>query len=85
MNIMLGNLSVPEMEKRSGVTFPEELKAILSETRQEDASNIKPGRWHCFDAPFVLVCGGMELAQSIYDHLKDMSSKFKEPLQIALA
>jgi hypothetical protein len=85
MNIRLGNLSVEEMEKRSGVTFPDELKQLLNKTHQEHATNIALGEWHCFDLPFVIVCGGMPLAQEIYDHLKDMTSQFKEPLQIALA
>lgn len=85
MNIMLGNLTVPEIEKRAGVTFSDELKQLMAETHQSEASNIADGKWHCFDIPFTLVCGGMPLAQQIYDHLKAESSNFKEPLQIALA
>lgn len=85
MNILLGNLTVEEMERRSGVAFPAELKARLGRCHQEHATNINDGEWHCFDMPFLIVCGGMELAQFIYDHLKEMTSSFKEPLQIALA
>lgn len=85
MNIRLGNLTIAEMERRSGVAFPDELKELLREGHQDHATNIGKGEWHCFDMPFVLVCGGMELAQAIYNHLKAMSSQFKEPLQIALA
>jgi hypothetical protein len=33
----------------------------------------------------VMVCGGMPLAQKIYDHLKSHSKDFLEPLQIALS
>ena len=85
MGIMLGNLSVAEIEKRAGVKFPEELKQLMQDTHQDEASNIKDGKWHCFDIPFTIVCGGMPIAQKIYDHLKDDSSKFAEQLQIALA
>jgi hypothetical protein len=85
MNIMLGNLTVSEIEKRSGVEFPDELKQLMEETHQPEASNIADGKWHCYDIPFALVCGGMPLAQKIYNHLKAESSNFKEPLQIALA
>ncbi len=85
MNIMLGNLTIEEMEKRSGVTFSDSLKEFMKETHQSTASNVAEGKWHCFDIPFVLVCGGMPLAQKIYDELKDQSDKFKEPLQISLA
>ena len=84
MNIMLGNLTVTEIEHRSGITFPDELKQIMSETHQSNASNISDGKWHCFDIPFTIVCGGMDLAQKIYDHLKSQSGNFKEVLQIAI-
>lgn len=85
MGIMLGNLTVSEIEKRAGVAFSDELKQLMESTHQSDASNIADGKWHCFDIPFTLVCGGMPIAQQIYDHLKADSSKFNQPLQIALA
>lgn len=85
MNIMLGNLTVTEIEKRTGVIFPDELKQLMNDTHQSEASNIAEGKWHCFDIPFALVCGGRPLAQQIYDHLKSESSNFKEQMQIALA
>ena len=82
---MLGNLTIAQIEKRTGVTFSEELKQLMEKTHQHESSNISPGKWHCFDIPFTLLCGGREIAQQIYDHLKPDSSKFIEPLQIALA
>lgn len=85
MSIMLGNLTVPEIEKRSGVEFSKELKQLMEGTHQPEASNIADGKWHCFDIPFTLVCGGIPIAQQIYDHLKADSSKFVERLEIALA
>ena len=84
MNIYLGNLSIDEMEKRSGVDFRQELKDYMEPRRQQSAGNIKQGMWHCFDIPFVLVCGDMETATEIYRHLKDFISDFKEPLQISI-
>lgn len=81
---MLGNLKVEEIERRSGVVFPEELKLLMNETHQDEASNIKPGRWHCFDLPFTLLCGDMEIAERIYSYLKPLSSNFKQQLQIAI-
>lgn len=85
MNIYLGNLSIAEMEKRSGVDFPQELKDYMNPRKQESASNIAKGKWHCFDIPFVLVCGDMETATEIHSHLKAFGSDFKEPLQISLS
>jgi hypothetical protein len=61
------------------------LKQLLESTHEENAQHIPPGKWHCFDLPFVLVCGNIEIAQQIFDYLKPMSAQFKQPLSIALA
>ena len=84
MSIFLGNLGVNEIEKRTGVDFPAELKDYMKPRKQESASNIKEGKWHCFDIPFVLVCGDIETATEIHNHLKTFGSDFKEPLQISI-
>lgn len=84
MSIYLGNLSIAEMEKRSGVEFPEKLKEYMGPRRQQSASNIKQGAWHCFDVPFVLVCGDMETATEIHGYMKAFSSQFKESLEISI-
>ena len=84
MGIYLGNLSIEEMEHRSGVNFPEILKEYMGSRRQESAEDVQQGKWHCFDIPFVLVCGDMETAVEIHSHLKEFSGGFKEPLEIAL-
>ncbi|NYT76621.1 hypothetical protein H0A71_06425 [Alcaligenaceae bacterium] len=85
MGIMLGNLTIEQAEERSGVTWPDALKEFMKDRHQPSATNVQPGKWHCFDAPFTLVCGDMETAQAIYDHLSKLGSDFKEQLQIALA
>ncbi len=84
MSIMLGNLTVDQMEKRSGIEWPDALKQFLSDRHQPAASNIAPGKWHCFDLPFQLVCGDMETAQTVYDHLSPLARSFKEPLQVGV-
>ena len=85
MNIYLGNLSIEDMEKRSGVDFPKRLKDYMRVRQQQTASDIKHGKWHCFDIPFMLVCGDMETATEIHGHLKEFSPNFKEQLQISLS
>ena len=85
MSIYLGNLSIDEIESRAGVDFPQELREYMEPRRQQKAENVAKGKWHCFDIPFVLVCGGMEVATEIHDYLKQFSSDFKEPLQISLS
>ena len=82
--IMLGNLTIDQMEARTGITFSEEFKILLKETYQANAEHIAPNKWHCFDIPFTLVCGNMEIAQKIYDYLKHEAKNFKEPLQISI-
>ena len=49
----LGNLAIEEIEARVGFTFSKELKTFLSERKEESASNIQPGKWQCFDIPFI--------------------------------
>jgi len=84
MDIMIGNLSLDEMQERAGFDFPKPLIDYMVDRRQESASNVKTGMWHCFDIPFTLVCGDKETATEIYNHLKAMSPEFKEPLQISI-
>lgn len=83
--MMLGNLNIEEMQKRAGVTFPQELVEYMTPRKQEAASNIKAGKWHCFDIPFTLVCGDRDTATEIYKHLSPMSSDFKEKMQISIS
>ena len=85
MNIMLGNLSVSQIEKRLGIEFPEDIREFMKQTHQAEASNIGKGKWHCFDIPFILVCGDMQTATKIFEGLKPQSDKCKEALQISLS
>lgn len=82
---MLGNLTIDEMQKRAGVTFPKELVEYMEPRKQEEASNIKAGKWHCFDIPFTLLCGDRETATEIYKHLSPMSSDFKKKMRISIS
>ena len=81
---MLGNLSIEQMERRLGVEFPEELKTIMSANRQEKADDIAKDKWHCFDIPFMLVCGGRDFAEKIYEHLKPLQSEMKTKMEIGV-
>lgn len=85
MNIMLGNLTVEGMERRMGISFPEELREFMIDTHQNRADVIEPGRWHCFDLPFFLVCGDMDTAVKIHELLKPLASDISESLQIGIS
>lgn len=82
--IYLGNLTIEQMESRSGVEWPADLKEYMADRHQPEASNIAAGKWHCFDIPFQLVCGDMETAKTVYGHLSPLSAQFKEALQIGV-
>lgn len=84
MNIMLGNLSVSQIEERLGIDFPEEIREFMRKSHQANASGVRKGEWHCFDIPFNLVCGDMETATRIYESVKDRSDECREALQFSL-
>ena len=84
MNIMLGNLSVKQIEERLGIEFPEETRDFMNKSHQSEASKIQPGKWHCFDLPFNMVCGDYDTAKKFYESVKDKSEQCKTSLQISI-
>lgn len=84
MGIMLGNLTVNQIETRLQITLSDHDREALSKIRQNDAQNIAPGTWHCFDIPFVLVCGDYNAAVTVRDILTPYSGQMKGQLQIAM-
>ena len=65
MGIMLGNLSVDEIENRLDIKLTNEDKTTLLESRQLKAEDIADGKWHCFDIPFMIVCGNKAFAEKL--------------------
>jgi hypothetical protein len=82
MGFCLGNYDIGRMEKRLGITFPEELVTYMNERHQDNAGRLEKDRWHCFDIPFVLHCENIEMATKIYDYLKPFSNEMKDQLRI---
>jgi cell wall assembly regulator SMI1 len=82
---MLGDLNVKQIENRLGIEFPDDIRELMLKTHQSKANNIERGKWHCFDIPFNLVCGDIELATKIFESVKDRSSECKEKLQFSLS
>ena len=50
MNIYLGNLSVEQIEKRTGITLTDEHREYMKKHRQEAVNDtpLDVGAWHCF-------------------------------------
>lgn len=84
MAIMLGNLSLQQLQDRSGFDFPQEALELLKD-RQETVNKTKiaDGRWHCFDIPFMVMCGSEQMARDLSMALMSHAHKFKVPLQIS--
>jgi len=84
MGFMLGDLSIKQIEERIGVNFPEDIREFMKATHQSKAENIAKGKWHCFDMPFNLVCGDMDVATKIFNSVKEKKDEVKEPLRFMI-
>ncbi len=82
--MMLGNLSVKQIEERLGIEFPEDVRDFMKNTHNPNASNIPVGKWHCFDLPFHMVCGDLETATKIFESVKAKSSECKDTMRISI-
>lgn len=85
MSIYLGDLSLAQIQQRTKVDFPKELIDFMAENYQAEAANVKAGKWHCFDIPFILVCGDRPTAEKIYGYLKPLTKQFAVQMQIGLS
>jgi len=84
MGIMLGNLTLKQIEDRTGIKLSAEDRVELNGMRQEKAENIASGKWHCFDLPFMIVCGDKPTAEKMFKILSAYDwSKVKQALQIS--
>lgn len=84
MEIMLGNLTLKQIEDRTGIKLSAEDRAELNGMRQEKAENIASGKWHCFDLPFMIVCDDKPTAEKMVKILSAYDwSKAKQALQIS--
>ena len=84
MGIMLGNLTLEQIEKRTGINISDEDRKELNQMRQEKAEHIENGKWHCFDLPFMIICGNKPTAEKVVKILTKYDwTKAKEALQIS--
>ena len=85
MSIYLGNLTVEQIERRLGIEFTEEDRKELKENYQAKVNDtpLEPGKWHCFDMPFILMTNDRESAEKYLNIFQEYDqSKFKECFQI---
>ena len=67
MGIMLGNQTPDQIARRLKIELSEEHKTQLLESWQQKAEDIADDKWHCFDIPFMMVCGCKETAEKFRD------------------
>jgi len=74
MAIYLGNLTISDLERRTGYVFSDEDRKWLESHRQDDA-NIKfdSNKFHIFDLPFEIFA-----SQKISDYLLKLLMKYEE-------
>ena len=82
MSIYLGNLSVKQIEERLSIYLSSEERKILIDSREQKAEHIPEGKWHCFDIPFIILCGSMDTAKKIRDILAPYSDKMACKIEI---
>ena len=84
MGIMLGDLTVEQIEQRLGIALSDEEREFMRKTRQLVAANVKEGKWHCFDMPFMIVAGGMDFAGKLNEMLMPYADQMKCQIQIGV-
>ena len=85
MTIMLGNLSLQQALDRLGVDLPDETKNKLNDMRQMSANDINNGEWHCFDIPFMFVCGDEDTKGIFIDALSPLAHEMKVSVSVAVS
>ena len=83
MNIMLGNQSPEQIERRLQITLSDEHKKMLMDSWQHKAEDIEVGKWHCFDIPFMFVCGDIATATKWRDVFMSYDLSKAELFQIS--
>jgi len=82
--MMLGNLSIAQMESRLGIKFPEPFRSSFEQKHQPIANGVKEGEWHCFDLPFFLLCGDVSLAKEVFNSLLPLQSQMTGKIEIGV-
>lgn len=81
--ILLGNLTVAELEKRCGVTLTDEERNTLDALREGVCDKVRGNnKIHIYDIPFLIECGNPEARKTVIDILTPYAGEMKAALQI---
>ena len=81
MSIYLGNQTLEQIENRLSISISEEDKKVL-ETFYSQSASVPSGTWHCFDIPFMMMCGDIETAKRVVKIFTPYSKSMKGQFQI---
>lgn len=83
MNILLGNLTISEMERRCGITLTENERKTLEDLREETISEVRGNnKIHIYDMPFLIECGNAEARETVIDIIMPYAGELKTRLQV---
>ncbi len=83
MGIMLGNQTPDQIARRLKIELTEEHKKQLLDAWQQKAEDIAKDKWHCFDIPFMMVCGNKATAERFRDLFMEYDLSKGEFFQIS--
>lgn len=68
--IMLGNLTIEQLEKRCKITLTDEERQTLDGLREETCDKVQGNnKIHIYDIPFLIECGNPEARKTVIDLL----------------
>ena len=80
--MMFGDLKTTDIEQRLNITLSDTDRDKLEGMRQSKANDITPGKWHCFDMPFQILCGNRDTAFVVCDILAPYQAQMEGNIQI---
>lgn len=81
--IMLGNLTVEQLENRLKIEMTKEERETLKSLREETCDKVDGNnKIHIYDIPLMIVCGNGEARKTVIDLLTPYAGDMKEQLQI---
>lgn len=75
MGILLGNLTIRDLEEKHSFTLSDDDRATLESMRQDSAQKIENGKFHIFNMPRSIVCSDSNTCQKVYNILKEYKIK----------
>lgn len=83
MGFRLGNLTILAVENKHGFNLLDEERETLESMRQDDAQEIKEGKFHVFDEPMTMfVCDSASTRSDVIKILSKYNSDIKGQLGV---